>query len=157
MPDYAILSHTWEPDQEVPYQEMLAAGGDPCHPARKKSGFKKIQETCQQAHDEGFLYVWIDTCCIDKSSSAELSEAINSMFQWYKNASVCYAYLSDLPPDCRDSLEDHMPKCRWFTRGWCLQELIAPRDVQFFDACWLPIGGKDEPEMVKSCLSHNHD
>ncbi|KAK0652497.1 heterokaryon incompatibility protein-domain-containing protein [Cercophora newfieldiana] len=153
VPDYAILSHTWETDQEVSYQEMTAAAQNASHPARNKSGFRKIQKTCGLARAEGLGFAWIDTCCIDKSSSAELSEAINSMFQWYQRAEVCYAYLSDLPPDVEDQLEDHMSRCRWFTRGWCLQELIAPRDVRFYDSAWQPIGRKTELSTLLSRIT----
>jgi len=153
VPDYAILSHTWEPDEEISYQEIIAAAHDAAHPARRKSGFRKIEKTCELARAEGLGYVWIDTCCIDKSSSAELSEAINSMFQWYQGAELCYAYLEDLQLDGRDRLEDRMPGCRWFTRGWCLQELIAPRDVLFFDSAWRLVGSKTDPD-IRSLISH---
>jgi Heterokaryon incompatibility protein (HET) len=131
--EYAILSHTWDED-EVTYQDMsdiaLAVG---------RKGFAKVQNTCLLAKANGIDYVWIDTCCIDKTSSAELSEAINSMFNWYKRATVCYAFLSDLPKNCHESdspsMED-LKNCRWFTRGWTLQELIAPTEVLFLDEDW---------------------
>ncbi|KAI0515468.1 HET-domain-containing protein [Xylaria bambusicola] len=130
IPEYAILSHTWEMDQEVTFQEFSR---EPRSNAKK--GYWKIDQTCQQAIQDGLAYVWADTCCIDKSSSAELSEAINSMFRWYQRASVCYVYLSDLlraigPEDA--SLE----YCRWFQRSWTLQELIAPRNIKFYSCNW---------------------
>ncbi|KAK0655719.1 hypothetical protein B0T16DRAFT_424448 [Cercophora newfieldiana] len=114
IPEYAILSHTWE-EEEVSFADI-------------------ILKTCEIAQSEGHGYAWVDTCCIDKSSSAELTEAINSMFKWYQNAKVCYAFLSDFPAsaDSNEALEI----CRWFTRGWTLQELIAPRDVTFFRQDW---------------------
>jgi hypothetical protein len=89
---------------------------------------------CKLASGDGLAYVWVDTCCIDKSSSAELTEAINSMFVWYKRATVCYVYLSDLESsaDVSTALKD----CRWFRRGWTLQELIAPQKVNFYDQNW---------------------
>jgi hypothetical protein len=93
----------------------------------------------------GFEYVWVDTCCIDKTSSAELSEAINSMFSWYQKADVCYVYLSDyLFPARKDNSldEEFFKNSRWFTRGWTLQELIAPESVVFFNESWHDIGTK---------------
>jgi hypothetical protein len=132
-PPYAILSHTWDHD-EVTLQHLLAAD----LPAlQAKAGFRKIQETCALARTRaGLEYAWVDTCCIDKTSSAELSEAINSMFAWYRDAEVCYVFLADLRPGTADNLEWKLRKCRWFTRGWTLQELIAPREVIFFDKAW---------------------
>ncbi|KAI8289579.1 Vegetative incompatibility protein HET-E-1 [Colletotrichum sp. SAR 10_98] len=111
-------------------------------------GFHKIRKTCRLAAHDGIKYAWVDTCCIDKSNSAELSEAINSMYKWYKNAKVCYAYLSDLrlpasfPKDM--ALEPLLRKCRWFSRGWTLQELIAPADVRFYQHDWGLVGDKRE-------------
>ncbi|OTB17666.1 hypothetical protein K445DRAFT_315413 [Daldinia sp. EC12] len=133
---YAVLSHTWE-DEEVSFQEFQA----PEQPYEKK-GFGKIMRTCELASAHGLRYAWVDTCCIDKSSSAELSEAINSMFKWYMNAAVCIVFLSDLP--FGSSFEDHFPRCRWLTRGWTLQEIVAPRVAEFYDAKWELRGRKPE-------------
>ncbi|KAH6889301.1 heterokaryon incompatibility protein-domain-containing protein [Thelonectria olida] len=79
---YAILSHTWEAD-EVSFADYVAQN------CQHKSGYEKIKGFRQLAESEGFQYAWLDTCCIDKTSSAELFEAINSMFQWYRDAAVC--------------------------------------------------------------------
>lgn len=135
VPRYAILSHTWGAE-EVLLQDLA----DPEH--RSKKGYAKIEGSCQQAIRDGFDYVWVDTCCIDKSSSAELSEAINSMFEWYKRGQICYVYLVDVPTG-DDPYAENSPfrRSRWFTRGWTLQELIAPRNVVFFDTHWDPIFG----------------
>ncbi|KAK4186942.1 HET-domain-containing protein [Podospora australis] len=129
IPPYAILSHTWE-DDEVTFSDFARPYRD------RKAGWDKIAQSCRLALKEGLRYAWVDTCCIDKSSSAELTEAINSMFRWYGRAKVCYAYLADLEPG------KEMKDCRWFTRGWTLQELIAPKDVYFFDGNWKSIGTK---------------
>ncbi|PIL28702.1 hypothetical protein GSI_08746 [Ganoderma sinense ZZ0214-1] len=103
----------------------------------------KIREACAVARTNGYRYVWIDSCCIDKSSSSELSEAINSMYEWYARADVCYAYLADVPPGVDHQAEDSFfRKSRWFTRGWTLQELIAPRRVEFLSKDWAPVGSK---------------
>ncbi|KAI6459476.1 hypothetical protein MCOR03_008676 [Pyricularia oryzae] len=123
---YAILSHTWE-EEEVTFQEFHSLDT-----ARSRKGFAKIAKTCSIAKDQGLGYAWVDTCCINKEKSAELSEAINSMFKWYTNAKVCLVFLSDLAQEH----ESDWASCRWFTRGWTLQELIAPSNVDFYDAIW---------------------
>ncbi|KAL6906939.1 HET domain protein [Trichoderma evansii] len=129
IPKYAILSHTWEAE-EVTFQDF------PHHEIRsRKKGFHKIQKLCDLAKRDGFKYAWSDTCCIDKTSSSELTESINSMFRFYLEAEVCYAWLADLPEDNQD-IHLHLHKCRWFTRGWTLQELIAPRVLEFYDQTW---------------------
>ena len=137
VPDYAILSHTWE-DEEVTFQEMQS--GDLA--AASKKGYIKIQKCCKQAIRDGLYWIWADSCCIDKTSSEELSEAINSMYQWYYDASRCFAYLSDVDRDADDDLNEAIRKSRWFTRGWTLQELMAPSAVDFFDRNWQDIGSK---------------
>jgi hypothetical protein len=128
---YAILSHRWEGD-EVTFQDMQ----DLAIARKKVSSFSKIEATCRTALELGLHYVWVDTCCIDKSSSAELSEAINSMFHWYKNALYCLAFLSDVSAGSQFGASGDVGKSRWFTRGWTLQELIAPTNVLFYDADW---------------------
>jgi hypothetical protein len=145
IPEYAILSHTWVAGEEVSHQEMKAIQLQPDHPATQKSGHSKILKACEICLNAGHHYLWVDTCCIDQSSSADLSEGINSMFRWYQDAKVCLSYLSDLPPNC--NLDDLMPRCRWFTRGWCLQELIAPRDVRFYDGTWRYVGNKRDASL----------
>lgn len=108
------------------------------YPDRCKAGLAKVMDCRRKAKEDGYKYVWIDTCCIDKSSSAELSEAINSMFAIYERAAVCYAHLADVhgPSDLTFSTS------RWFRRGWTLQELIAPSNLQFFTSTWELIGSK---------------
>jgi hypothetical protein len=137
---YAILSHTWD-EEEVSYQDMQDISK-----ASQKLGFLKIQKTCGLALAAGLAYAWIDTCCINKDSSAELSEAINSMFRWYQNCTVCFATLSDvqLDPDAEDEVELRVESSRWFTRGWTLQELIAPHYMVFFDKSWNAFGDKQD-------------
>jgi hypothetical protein len=136
IPKYAILSHTWE-EEEVSYTAMMS---DPSY--QKMKGYQKIKMTSEIALQAGYGYVWIDTCCIDKTSSAELTEAINSMYRWYQRAQICYVFLSDL--DASASLDDALKRCRWFTRGWTLQELIAPRSIIFFDQQWKSRGTKKD-------------
>jgi Heterokaryon incompatibility protein (HET) len=141
IPKYAISSHRWEAD-EVSFQDLKADKNT------DGAGYHKIQECCKKALRDGYGWVWIDTCCIDKTSSAQLSESINSMFEWYQTADLCYAYLSDVEevlaegsrsrshPSFRDSL--------WFTRGWTLQELLSPREALFLDRNWDEIGTRSD-------------
>src|SRR2546421_7751149 len=143
IPVYAILSHTWG-ENEVTLQDIK--GGE----AEKKKGYEKIRNTCSMAAADGFHYVWIDTCCIDKTSSAELSEAINSMYRWYHESGVCYAYLADVPPN---AVDDEFTKSRWFTRGWTLQELIAPSTVIFLDQKWQKMGTKSSRQRIISDIT----
>ncbi|KAK4183155.1 heterokaryon incompatibility protein-domain-containing protein [Podospora australis] len=151
LPPYAILSHTWGED-EVTLHDMADV-----KEARKKPAFSKIEQCCRQAFRDGLEWAWVDTCCIDKSSSAELSETINSMYKFYERAMKCYAILSDVVAspdndaftDPQQYLDQHPPgttgeyltqyplfESRWWTRGWTLQELIAPHDVEFYNCRW---------------------
>ncbi|KAJ0303850.1 hypothetical protein COL516b_006292 [Colletotrichum fioriniae] len=136
VPKYAILSHTWG-EEEVLFRDLGNGPSD-------KAGWTKIQSACRVAHDRGYDWLWIDTCCIDKASSSELSEAINSMFRWYKEAAICLAYLSDV--ECcepgTDECETTLAGSRWFTRGWTLQELLAPSSLDFYDRDWTLVGSR---------------
>ena len=145
IPHYAIRSHTWGPDtEEVSFNDMMDGTN------MNKSGYEKIRFCGEQARRDGLQYFWIDTCCIDKSSSAELQEAINSMFQWYRNAAKCYVYLADVSRPALDvddtpsqlAWDSSFRRSRWFTRGWTLQELIAPALVEFFSKEGERLGNK---------------
>lgn len=156
VPKYAILSHTWVEDEEIDFQEMTAIGSDRNHPAIQKSGYRKIYKFCEKARRHRIKYGWVDTCSIDKSSSAELSEAINSMFKWYQDAEVCYALLSDF--QCNVDINSALPSCRWFTRGWTLQELIAPKVLRFYDNDWNFLGTKgDLKSQIQSITNIDED
>lgn len=136
VPPYAILSHTWVKDQEISYQELTSRTG------KNKAGYDKIKFCIDQAAADGLGYAWVDTCCIDKSTSDELSHAINSMFRWYKSAAKCYVYLIDVklpagitvPQEFQVTWDHAFRRSRWFTRGWTLQELLAPATVDFYSA-----------------------
>lgn len=141
-PPYAILSHTWGKDEdEVQLKDIPDS-------AENKLGYRKIAFCADQAASAGLEYFWVDTCCIDKTSSAELQESINSMFRWYRDAAVCYVYLADVSvsaPDDRaspPSWELTFRRSKWFTRGWTLQELIAPKSVEFFSEEGIHLGTK---------------
>ncbi|KAE8448893.1 hypothetical protein EG329_008689 [Mollisiaceae sp. DMI_Dod_QoI] len=147
-PKYAILSHTWEDDQEVTFQEFSPKQIS----SSSKKGYVKIKETCIRALRHDLKYAWVDTCCIDKASSAELTESINSMFQWYQKADQCFVYLSDF---CFGAtIEEDFAACRWFKRGWTLQELIAPKKIRFYGQKWHYIGSKSGlAERISSITS----
>ncbi|KAI0775128.1 HET-domain-containing protein [Trametes elegans] len=146
---YAILSHTWSPEGEQSYQDVLKIQESHDETWDDDSALSdpalspKIRGACAIALADGYDLVWIDSCCIDKSSSAELSEAVNSMFDWYRLANICYAYLSDVNYD-DDCLADDSQFCasRWHTRGWTLQELIAPSILVFLSCEWRVFGTK---------------
>ncbi|EWZ36595.1 hypothetical protein FOZG_10588 [Fusarium oxysporum Fo47] len=139
VPPYAILSHAWGAE-EVTFQDwqnrQLAAS---------KQGFFKIKSACYQSLNQNLEWLWVDTNCIDKTSSAELTEAINSMFAYYQKSEVCFAYLPDVSTSSQDRglLLAQIRGSRWFTRGWTLQELIAPLHLVFYAADWSRIGRKD--------------
>lgn len=146
IPVYAILSHTWGREEVL----FVDFGND--NSIEHKTGYKKIKYACAQAAKSGLGYVGIDTCCIDKRSSAELSEVINSMFKWYQRAEICYAYLADVPADVDATMTSSaFANSRWFTRGWTLQELLAAAELVFFSADWIPLGTKS---TLPTILSH---
>ncbi|KAE8442492.1 hypothetical protein EG329_003273 [Mollisiaceae sp. DMI_Dod_QoI] len=130
---------------------MAGMNGETSHSTTRKRGYIKVRGMCEKARSLGFGYAWVDTCCIDRTSSTELNEAINSMFHWYRRADVCFVYLSNLSPN--SNIDNCLPHCRWFTRGWCLQELIAPRVVKFFNNCWQHIGDKSSTRL-EQLISH---
>ena len=154
IPRYAILSHTWG-DEEVSFQQLQRMKSDKSVELDALEGGRKIRESCKLAARDRHQYIWIDTCCIDKTSSAELSEAINSMYRWYEESQVCYAYLADV--DSADqseySLMGQIEGSRWFTRGWTLQELVAPRFVLFYDKAWKEIDTRGFPNFFLSKIT----
>jgi hypothetical protein len=150
IPRYAILSHTWGSDgEEVTFKDFMESTG------KEKAGYQKIEFCRKQTVRDGLHHFWVDTCCIDKSSSAELTEAINSMFRWYQDASKCYVYLSDVSISgeridtqfSSTTWEVGFRQSRWFTRGWTLQELIAPTSVEFFSREGDQLGSKNSLEQ----------
>ncbi|KAH7111137.1 heterokaryon incompatibility protein-domain-containing protein [Dendryphion nanum] len=165
IPLYAILSHTWNAE-ELTFDDLQGQKAS-CFP-----GFWKVEQSCNQTRLDGLRYIWIDTCCIDKRSSAELSETINSMFKWYGESVRCYAFLQDVD-QCSDIEEfrwfpadkdlspnqeaqirgSQLAKSRWWTRGWTLQELISPTVFEFYDSNFKLIGSRIELLRVVSIVS----
>lgn len=147
IPPYAILSHRWGADEdEVLLQDVMQSTG------KHKTGYQKLLFCAKQAAADGLQYFWVDTCCIDKSNSTELSEAINSMFRWYQNAEKCYVFLADVsaigPGADKQSWEPALRGSQWFTRGWTLQELVAPKSVLFFSHEGHYLGDKKSLESL---------
>jgi hypothetical protein len=135
IPRYVILSHTWgTDDEEVTFKDMVEGTG------KGKAGYRKIRFCGKQAANDGIRFSWVDTCCIDKSSSAGLSEAISSMFRWYCNAAKCYVYLSDVStngytkdePSSQWTWKLTFQQSRWFTRGWTLKSLLPQHQSNSF-------------------------
>ncbi|KAJ1325477.1 FxSxx-COOH system tetratricopeptide repeat protein [Microdochium nivale] len=149
-PPYAILSHTWG-THEVIYTDIQTRPSE----WKQKLGYKKIQFCADQAKRHGLQHFWVDTCCIDKSDGIELQTAINSMFKWYRGANRCYVFLSDVScPSTSNQLpevgswEAAFRGSRWFTRGWTLQELIAPQTVEFYSKEGVFLGDKRSLEAI---------
>ncbi|OTA95624.1 hypothetical protein M434DRAFT_28748 [Hypoxylon sp. CO27-5] len=133
VPPYATLSHTWVDGEEISFRDFV----DLSPSTKTKSGYRKIRGACKIARQDGIDWIWIDTNCIDKASSAELTEAINSMYNWYRGSRICYAYLADVP-------RHPFRKSKWFRRGWTLQELIAPHRLVFYSNSWVKIGDRSD-------------
>jgi hypothetical protein len=145
IPPYIILSHTWNADdEEYTFEDIIAGTG------KDKPGYAKVSFCAQQAFRDRIKYFWVDTCCIDKSNESQLNEAVNSMYDWYRNAQTCYVYLSDVSKNGSDngnnllssSWKSEFRNSRWFTRGWTLQELIAPGDVEFYSSEYEHLGSR---------------
>lgn len=157
IPQYAILSHTWGSDHdEVTFKDIKEGTG------KNKEGYKKLSFCAKQAARNHLRYFWVDTCCIDKSNndSREVQEAINSMFRWYKGSKICYVYLYDVSVSSTagtvNSSEKwiQFEKCKWFTRGWTVQELIAPESVEFFSKEVQRLGDKTSlSQMIQKITS----
>ncbi|KAJ9614125.1 hypothetical protein H2200_002261 [Cladophialophora chaetospira] len=174
--DYAVLSHTWGADEEEVTFEDVQHGN-----YKQKAGYDKLQFCGKQAQSDGLRYFWVDTCCIDKSSSADLQEAITCMFRWYRDSTKCYVFLADVtnrengnkrtgqtwklslrrsgrfskrqPAASPESQfepkwDSAFRKSRYFTRGWTLQELIAPKAVEFFSREGDKLGSKETLEEM---------
>lgn len=154
LPTYAILSHTWHEDntQEIDFQDVgNGVGSD-------KTGWAKLQFCADRSAKDGLRWFWIDTCCIDKRNAVELSTAINSMFRWYQQSARCYVYLPDVSlsdanqqsPEGRleSGWESAFRRSRWFTRGWTLQELVAPSLVEFYDSSGERLGNKESLSTI---------
>lgn len=170
IPLYAILSHCWE-DQELSFEEWQETeinDRNVAHTMQQMQGYLKIIDACRftknltkgwgSRENPPLKYLWIDTVCIDKRSSSELSEAINSMFKWYQDSRICLVYMFDVnlassrakitPGTWHASESDALPdttrqefeESKWFTRGWTLQELLAPSNTIYLSKTWEVIG-----------------
>ncbi|KAF2208075.1 hypothetical protein CERZMDRAFT_21249, partial [Cercospora zeae-maydis SCOH1-5] len=136
---YAIFSHTWARDgeDEIGFDDLRSGNF-----LKSSTGWHKIQHCRRQAARDGLQYAWIDTCCIEKRSSAELQEAINSMYHWYSRSNVCYVFLTDARESGVSRIDNAFTRCLWFSRGWTLQELLALKYVYFYDKDWQLLGDK---------------
>jgi hypothetical protein len=155
IPRYAILSHRWE-GKELTLKELrgspdqwkgreVSLQGFESLSLKARQQVPKVATFCQKVLSYGLQWAWVDTCCIDKTSSAELSESINSMFRWYRRADICYAYLNDVvwQRHNEDECRAQFRKSEWFQRGWTLQELLAPTWIVFHDKHWQDFGNRN--------------
>ncbi|KAG1731343.1 heterokaryon incompatibility protein-domain-containing protein [Suillus paluster] len=144
---YGILSHRWLREGEPSCKELIKQRN------LSGPGYEKLQRFCEVAISHGMKFAWSDTCCIDKSSSAELDESIRSMFRWYRNSAICIVLLA------QSTSTGDMTDDEWFTRGWTLQELIAPKKIKFYDNNWEPLTrqdndkNEDDDEHILSAIS----
>ncbi|RPD54431.1 hypothetical protein L227DRAFT_350059 [Lentinus tigrinus ALCF2SS1-6] len=147
---YAILSHVWAKKggvnyvPEQTYQDVCAIQESvPREELALPHLSRKIRHFCEVARNDGFNLGWADSACIDKTSSSELSEAINSMYNWYRYVGACYAILHDVSDtDDKEQRDEQFRSSKWFTHGWTLQELLAPSVVLFLSDKWKVIGSK---------------
>ena len=140
---YVILSHRWDEIAGEPTSQDISGG------KRCVAGFKKLAQFCKTSSKLGHKLAWVDTCCIDKTNAAELSEAIHAMYKWYANSYLCIVYLAE-STSYADWVGDS-----WFTRGWTLQELLAPKRLKFYDKSWrpfIPLGIDDDRKSVDIIL-----
>jgi len=166
--EYAVLSHTWGPD-ELTYQDWLYIHDqsprrwgwvkidDEVQLIKAKGGYNKIIDACKRAVTDGYKWIWLDTICIDKTNLAELSETINSMYQLYRFSDVCYVSLTDVEactPERAAAEGSAFRKSRWFTRGWTLQELLAPIEVRFFANDWSYIENRANIKKIVSEITN---
>ena len=157
IPPYAILSHRWSTheDDEITFKEITEGTYD-----KKKSGYNKLQFCSVRAKLDGLDYFWVDTCCIDQSDQNELSVAIYSMFRWYQKAFKCYVYLADIYIGDRDdqstiaAKESALSKSEWFSRGWTLQELLAPQRVEFYTRDSVCLGNKSSLDLQIAAITN---
>jgi len=156
-PKYAILSHRWySVSEEVSFHDVQSGA----HLSAKR-GWHKLWNFCQLAFSMGFQYAWSDVCCINKDSTTELMTALNSMYRWYAESKLCIAFLHDVNPRAKAPLE----RSEWFKRGWTLQELIAPKEIRFYDGDWHFLGTKSDlldllsqiTGVKTTILTHVHD
>jgi hypothetical protein len=154
VPDYVILSHRWS-HGELTFKELVDDPiSNPGSKARNLYGFSKIKGACNQAIKDEYDWIWIDSCCINKSSSSELQEAINSMWNYYARSNVCYIYMADVQDSSFADFDHQFESSEWFKRGWTLQELIAPQYVEFFSANWSPFSTKFERYKQIAKITH---
>ncbi|KAK7461859.1 hypothetical protein VKT23_008289 [Stygiomarasmius scandens] len=153
VPEYAIISHRWREGEEVGFAEFTTRALDKNKPNACPSGYTKIMKACEQARRDEISWIWIDTSCIDQDNHEDVARSIKSMYAYYRNARVCYAWLHDVSASLTPSttwnvveginsggLKAEVEESEWFSRGWTLQELLAPKEVIFFDRNWEEVG-----------------
>ncbi|KAK3623731.1 hypothetical protein LTR56_014697 [Elasticomyces elasticus] len=146
VPKYVIASHRWTAGSEAKTKDVEKRRNT------HSSGYKKVEGFAKYARDciADVEWFWIDTCCVNQESSQEVNEAVNSMFSWYANAEMCLVYLADVDkPLHEDECLPRLQASEWFTRGWTLQELLAPHMVTFLSKRWEVIGNKSSAGSIR--------
>jgi hypothetical protein len=138
-----LLSHRWE-ETEVLLHDIQDKA---VYELNEIGGIVKLQSFCKIAHNAGYLWAWMDTCCIDKSSNVELQESVNSMFVWYRHSALTIVYLCDVPPS---SPPGALARSAWNKRGWTFQEFVAPKVVIFYRKDWSLYLDDHSPNHKKS-------
>ncbi|KAF2773724.1 hypothetical protein EJ03DRAFT_305300 [Teratosphaeria nubilosa] len=138
LPQYAILSHTWREDGEPEFSNVLELSKWSW--SRTKTLYRKVSAAAHLARKDGLQWIWIDTCCIDRGNLVKVQEAVNASFRWYQEAEICYVYLEDL--DTHAQWMESFSNCTWFSRGWTLSELLAPRKTRSYNNVWRHVGTK---------------
>ncbi|KAK8057980.1 HET-domain-containing protein [Apiospora phragmitis] len=150
---YAIFSHRWLAEGEVEFEDLKKHIDELRSSTHSLPGVSKIHDACVAARARGFKWLWMDTCCIDKKKSDEYATAINSMFNWYRNAKLCITFMADVKWRGSNAVslgkeafrsEKENESSAWFRRGWTLQELMASSHMEFYDMDWKCMGTKKE-------------
>jgi hypothetical protein len=147
---YAIFSHSWQKD-EVLFADVAEPDRALSEATKNKSGFVKLETCCRIALDHGLHYVWSDTCCVDRNSSADVSESVNALFRYYSEAEICIVYLDDVQDHAKDTF--FLDRSTWFSESWNLQALVASRDLHYYSQGWIKLGSKASLSRVTSQAS----
>ncbi|KAG1817516.1 uncharacterized protein BJ212DRAFT_1269921 [Suillus subaureus] len=126
---WVMLSHRWGEKEPLLHdiQDKVVYELDPV------DSTTKLQSFCEITRDAGFLWAWMDTCCIDQKNNVELQKSVNSMFVWYHNSALTIVYLSDVLPSSKSCT---LARSAWNKRGWTVQEFLAPKVILFYQQDW---------------------
>ncbi|KAG0701294.1 hypothetical protein DFH29DRAFT_852779 [Suillus ampliporus] len=141
--NWVMLSHKWESKEPLMHDihDKVVYDLDP------GGTVVKLQTFCKVTRDAGHRRAWSDTCCTDQNNNVELQRSVNSMFVWYRNSALTIVYLSDVPPSSKSGA---LADSTWNTRGWTIQEFLAPNVVLFYQVDWNPYLNDSSPDHKES-------